>query len=257
MGQAALLRRSSAIRHEHARPVGSTVLGQTPPMQRAVPVSNRRVIQAHQAVIQRGQTPSRMSSEPDFNTYRNVDYTFTTHSSGTTHTITVTAPGAGQVGYARYTLEAQDADGFEAPEDEAPYTAEHVQARMRAEAPLAHLTGIYNETLTRDGPADIYRGFAVELLSRIEQHAQDEGAEAIYLEPATSPVRQDPNTNTKVNTDPTGFYTARGYAIDDTALAHNRDVAEGVLPGNMEDRDNQKETMARNLTGGVLFKALG
>ena len=105
------------------------------------------------------------------------------------------------------------------PARDEPYTTEHVVGSALGK--VAHLSGIYNDTLGRDGPADIYSGFGVQMLTTVEKKAKELGAWMIYLEAAPSPVRQDPNTNEKVVTDPAGFYKRFGWMPDPVQKIHN------------------------------------
>ncbi|MCG8457862.1 MAG: GNAT family N-acetyltransferase [Holophagales bacterium] len=120
------------------------------------------------------------------------------------------------IGYA--VIEVQKIAKSKPPKQDEPYTKADVLAR---EGVVAHLHRLFNETLTRDGPADIYRGFGVELLKRAEDLAKRMGARLMYLEAATSDVRTSPSTNDKESVDPTPFYTKFGYGVDAESAAHN------------------------------------
>lgn len=105
------------------------------------------------------------------------------------------------------------------PGPDEPYTKEHIISTRTGL--VAHLSGIYNNTLTRDGPADIYSGFGAQMLARIEETARNCGAWMIYLEAAPSRVRVDPNSNVKEMQDPAGFYAKFGWGEDLDQLLHN------------------------------------
>lgn len=119
----------------------------------------------------------------------------------------------------RASFEIKDVPLAPRPKADEPYTKEHTVG-VRA-GKVAHLTGIYNLSRTRDGPADIYTGFGEQLLQFVEQDAKGLGAWMIYLEAAPSPVRVDPNTNEKVIQDPATFYARFGWGPDLAQQAHN------------------------------------
>jgi hypothetical protein len=123
------------------------------------------------------------------------------------------------VGYANFTMERHRARP--APVPSAPYTDQHFLGRARS---TANLKGLFNTTLTREGPANIYQGFGNELMQAVETLARRMGARYLYLAPSETDVRKDPNTDEMVSQDPTGFYLKHGYGYDPTALAHNASV---------------------------------
>ena len=132
----------------------------------------------------------------------------------------VTHPGEKEiVGYANFTMERHRATPTPSPDK--PYTDRDFLGRVRT---AANLTGIFNTTLTRPGPADIYQGFGNRLMKEVEMVARRMGARYLYLAPSETPVRKDPNTDEMVSQDPAGFYAKHGYGYDPTAAAHNASV---------------------------------
>ena len=130
---------------------------------------------------------------------------------------------------------------------------------MAREGKVAHLTHLYNKTLLRDGPADIYFGFGAELLKKAEQDAKGCGARLMYLEAAKASVRTDPNTNEKVSQDSTSFYTKFLYGTDAQSAVHNWSIAimESQNWGlNDEERIKYVQTRLKTLLEGMLSKEL-
>lgn len=132
----------------------------------------------------------------------------------------------GPVGYANFTIEQWPL--LKDPRQDEDYTMAHVLGRY---GKVAHLTGIYNLSMTREGPADIYNGFGTKLLRLVEQRAYAHGAKLIYLEPANAAVRKEPNTNEKEMQSPIGFYQKFGYGYDGTANGHNWQLAVAEAQG--------------------------
>jgi hypothetical protein len=130
----------------------------------------------------------------------------------------VFAPGEAEpVGRATFAIE--DMPLVPRPAKDERYTTEHIVGSKQGK--VAHLSGIYNNTLIRNGPADIYSGFGEELLKMVEQDCKGLGAWLIYLEASPSQVRLDPNTNDKATRDPATFYAKFGYGPDLAQQAHN------------------------------------
>lgn len=119
----------------------------------------------------------------------------------------------------RATFVIEDRPLVPGPAKDERYTTEHIVGSRKGK--VAHLSGIYNNTLTRNGPADIYTGFGEQLLKLVEQDCKALGAWMIYLEASPSAVRLDPNTNDKEVRDPAGFYARFGYGHDLAQQAHN------------------------------------
>lgn len=130
------------------------------------------------------------------------------------------------VGYAQFRIETVAAKAL--PGEGEAYTKEHVLAR---EGKVAHLTHLYNNTLIRDGPADIYSGFGTALLRMAEQDAKGAGARLMYLEAANSLVRTDPDTNVKEAQASSTFYAKYGYGVDPASAAHNWAIAQAEAEG--------------------------
>lgn len=162
-----------------------------------------------------------------------------------------TALESERIGYASFKL--RDVQQVAPPQANEPYSGEHVLGSRAGK--VCHLTGIYNLSLTRNGPAHIYRGFADALMEKVEAKARARGAHLIYLEPAATPVRKDPNSNEKETKDPTGFYTRRGYALDAAATQHNRAYYGAELAG-LNPSEADLATLNRAILGGMLSKAL-
>lgn len=140
------------------------------------------------------------------------------HFSMTGGELQVFAPDEPEpVGRATFVIE--DRPLVPGPAKNEPYTTEHIVGSRKGK--VAHLSGIYNNTLTRNGPADIYTGFGEQLLKLVEQDCKGLGAWMIYLEASPSAVRLDPNTNDKEVRDPAGFYARFGYGHDLAQQAHN------------------------------------
>ncbi|MDB4951378.1 MAG: hypothetical protein JWM27_4027 [Gemmatimonadetes bacterium] len=161
----------------------------------------------------------------------------------------------GIIGYANFTLENKGL--VAAPAADAAYTQAHVLGRQAGV--VCYLSGIFNLSLTRDGPANIYRGFGNALLGMVEAKAGQRGAGLIYLVPSVTPARTSPNSNVKANADPTGFYTHHGYAVDAAATQHNAAIVEAQYAGlgvPQEQIDAQKPMFTANALGGILSKAL-
>jgi hypothetical protein len=161
----------------------------------------------------------------------------------------------GRIGYAAFTLENKAA--VAAPAAAATYTQAHVLGRRAGV--VCYLTGIFNESLTRDGPANIYRGFGNALIGAVEAKARERGAVLIYLVPSVTAARTSPNSNVKVMRDPTGFYTHHGYAVDAAAMLHNAAIVEEQYRGMgvpQAQVDAQKPMFNANALGGILSKAL-
>lgn len=144
------------------------------------------------------------------------------------------------------------------PKEDEPFTKEHVLGKRTGK--VCHLKTIMNFSLTRKGPADIYRGFANELMTKVEKKARERGAYLIFLEPAKSNVRADPNTNVMNSVDPTPFYTDKhGYSSDAEAAVHNALVTERQFAGLEVDAESlrrQKSSYNLAMLGGILTKAL-
>ena len=121
------------------------------------------------------------------------------------------------VGRASFAIQDRPLTGR--PGKNEPYTTEHITGARAGK--VAHLSGIYNNTLRRNGPADIYTGFGEQLLKMVEEDCKGLGAWMIYLEASPSPVRLDPNTNDKATRDPAGFYAKYGWGKDLAQQAHN------------------------------------
>jgi hypothetical protein len=167
----------------------------------------------------------------------------------------VTTPGEpAAVGFVQFIIE--DLKPLARPKEHEPYTKEHVLAR---EGKVAHLTHLYNTTLQRNGPADIYSGFGVQLLKMAEQDAKLCGAKLMYLEAASSMVRTDPNTNEKKLQNSISFYTKFGYGTDAASAAHNwgyamRESERFGLP--LEGQITYVQGRVKSLLGGMLSKEL-
>jgi hypothetical protein len=172
-----------------------------------------------------------------------------------TCTLEVFAPlEEGRVGYATYVMQAPQA--AQAPRADQPYTKEHVLGRY---GKVAHLTHLYNLTLTRDGPADIYSGFGEALLQQVEGDARGMGARLMYLEPANSMVRTDPNTNAKQAVASKSFYTKNGYGSDQVAAVHNWSLVQAPLQGMQMEEGAKIAYIKRQLEvrlEGMLSKAI-
>jgi hypothetical protein len=158
------------------------------------------------------------------------------------------------VGYAMFSIETHQLTPR--PAANAEYTDQHV-ASSRA-GKVAHLTHFYNLTLTRPGPADIYSGFAVPLLKQVEELSRGAGAWLIYLEPATNPVRVDPNTNEMEGQASEGFYLEKcGYGRDLEQAAHNsRFFIEQAKTAQMTHEETA-QFVANLLDAAALVKTLG
>ncbi len=145
-----------------------------------------------------------------------------------------------------------------APAPNEPFTKEHVLGRTAGV--VCHLSQIMNLSLLRDGPDDIYSGFANTLMRMVEDKARERNARLIYLEPAPSNVRIDPNTNEKKMQDPTGFYTGRHkYSADAAAAIHNAAYTAALYQGmgvSEEQLAKQTEAFNRAVLGGILVKNL-
>ena len=156
------------------------------------------------------------------------------------------------VGYANFTIETWQNLGV--PNANEYYTKAHVLGLVPK---VAHLTGIYNTSMTRNGPADIYNGFGNALLQRVEQLAHAHGAEIMYLEPAKADVRKEPNTNEKERQDPTGFFTKHGYGLDAASLPHNWAKAMSEIGGlGLSPQDSAKyaQNQVKGKLAGMLSK---
>lgn len=159
------------------------------------------------------------------------------------------------VGYANFTIEQWPTLGD--PGQDEDYSKAHVLGRTDK---VSHLTGIYNLSMTRDGPADIYNGFGRQLLHMVEMKSIAHGAGLIYLEPANAAVRTDPNTNEKQMISPTGFYQKYGYGFDGAAMGHNwvRSIAEAEGFGlDMAQQVKYAQRQVAVKLEGTLSKALG
>lgn len=161
-----------------------------------------------------------------------------------------------RIGYAAFSLENKALQA--GPGAAEAYTKAHVLGRVAGI--VCHLNQIMNLSLTRDGPDHIYRGFANTLMQMVEVKARARGARLIYLEPAKSAVRTDPNTNDKQMQDPTAFYTTKhGYSLDAAATLHNATVVDTMYAGMglpVEQVNAQKGPFNLAQLGGMLSKAL-
>lgn len=170
-------------------------------------------------------------------------------------TLEVYAPGEeDRVGYATYVMETPAPRA--GPAQDATYTKAHVLGRYPK---VAHLTHLYNETLGRDGPDDIYTGFGEVMLRMVEEDARGMGARLLYLEAASSPVRQDPNTNEKRVVASKPFYQKYRYASDDRAAAHNWMLAMAAAQRMGLDERTKIDYVQRQIEvmlEGMLSKAL-
>lgn len=210
------------------------------------------VAQLQPAVVQRGAKPGK-EGPPVYQTWTAADAGYTYAWDG--RQVNVASDNEEEpLGFARYDIENIEVP-VPAPAPGEQYTFDAVKARQAGI--VAHLTRIENQTLTRDGPADIYKGFADQLMAKVEARAREEGARMIYLEPSKSLVRKSPDSNEKELRDPAGYYARLGYGYDDVAVAHNnalvdRDFAD--LP------DDQKAVMKKQMNaaalGGVMQKLL-
>lgn len=135
-----------------------------------------------------------------------ADYVLEERASSSAYRVTAKLKADGlALGYAAFTLE-------EAKENASSMDNIGLLVQAGITGTVAHLTAWYNSTLTADGPADIYRGFAPDLLRRCESKAKALGALYMYLEPSSTAVRKDPNTNTKEMQDPSDVYLHFGYS---------------------------------------------
>jgi hypothetical protein len=189
--------------------------------------------------------------------YKNGPYTFnyTQLDRNGRCRIEVTTPNEdAPVGYAEFTM--QTFDKLPAPAANENYTKAHVLGNAPK---VAHLTHLYNNTLLRQGPDDMYRGFGGKLLTMVEQDAKGMGATIIYLEAASSNVRKEPNTNEMEMKNSLSFYHKFGYGLDGTAAAHNwvKAVADAQ---NMRLEESAQLTFARNqvkaLMEGMICKTV-
>lgn len=209
------------------------------------------IVQRHVKVAQLGQGAS--VEKPIYTTWTAADAGYSYAWDG--RQVNASSENESEpVGFARYSIE-NIAGAVAPPAADKQYTFDTV--KMRKAGRVAHLTKIENNTLTRDGPADIYRGFATTLMQKVEAKAREEGAWMIYLEPSSTPCRKNPANNTKEAIDPTGFYQKLGYGYDDVATAHNNAFVDAQFADlSAENRAVMKKQMNAAALGGVLQKLL-
>jgi hypothetical protein len=205
--------------------------------------------------VQRGKAESKTKAEQYFLLKKaDVDYDFV---------ITADTAAYGRVevfarewedhslGYVKFSFEKQQQVAPPTAND--PFTKEHILGRKPGI--LCHVEGLYNLTLTRPGPANIFSGFADTLMEKAEEIARLHGADLMYLEPAVSDIRTSPDNNARKLQDPYGYYLRLGYGDDAAARAHNvghlRSIAQGAVP-----TPQQEQSYHEANTGRILVKPL-
>ncbi len=156
------------------------------------------------------------------------------------------------VGYVSFSFENKQQ--VAAPGQNAPFTGENILGR--AAGRVCRVGGLYNISLTRPGPANIFSGFADTLMDMAERKARERGATLMYLEPAVSEVRKSPNNNEKEDKDPYRYYTRLGFEDDPQARAHNLALFEQLAGPAAVVTEKQKQGFHEAQTGRILVKHL-